>query len=114
MGEAEAFLVGHCGIGYPEVYFVTYREYALRHRAFVENRVFEAQQTRRLVFYMIANNAYLKADYKPKHETDLWLLAGEQRPVSTATAPSQMSSRMADLLRASGLKVAERNIKKES
>lgn len=113
MAEAEAFLVGHCGIGYPDVYFVTFREYALRHRAFIENRSFESAQTRRLVYYMIANNAYLKAQYKPKKETELWRLVGDE-PEVVATKPSQMSSRMAELLRASGLNVAERNIKKES
>ena len=113
MGEAEGFLVGHCGIGYPDVYYVTYREYALRHRAFIENRSFESAQTRRLVYYMIANNAYLKSQYKPKKETDLWRLVGDE-PEAVASKPSQMSSQMADLLRASGLKVADRNIKKDN
>jgi hypothetical protein len=62
---------------------------------------------------MIANNAYLKAQYKPKKETELWRLVGDE-PEAVALKPSQMSSRMADLLRASGLKVADRNIKKDN
>lgn len=105
--EVETFLIGECGLSFEQAYLVTFREYQIRLKAFIDRVSREWGYVRRIVFNMIVGNPHIKKEAKPKNEKDLFRLPNEvNKPVRKTT----MTPEEARMLRSCGLNVYEGHI----
>lgn len=102
--------MGHCNYKYPDVFFVTYREYLIRKKAHLEQMSMQMGYLRTIVFHMITGNPYIKKEHKPKKEQDLWLLPTEQMAKKKTIKPTTMTPHEAEFFRKCGFNVDNRHI----
>ena len=65
---------------YPQVYYVTYREYLIRRKAYIDEISLQQGMLRKVLFHMIVGNPYIKKEHKPtrmtRHEADFFRSCG--------------------------------------
>ena len=97
-------------MSYPQVYYVTYREYLIRRKAYIDEISLQQGMLRKVLFHMIVGNPYIKKEHKPRKEADLYLLPNEAN-IKKNIQPTRMTRQEADFFRSSGYNVYEGHIK---